>query len=103
MIKSIKTKALAVYWFKDKLKGKRVRIQPKATAQAVMDILDLLNATTTTGELMANFRTGSFKLQQYYERGFKDDWEIRVTGNYRILFRFDGANVERIEFTGETH
>jgi len=98
MIKSIKSKSLDSYWFK----GRRLDIPPKA-ARKVQRVLKLLDKIETDAELFETFNTPGFKLQRYHERKYKDDWEIWISGNYRMLFVWDGKNTREVEYTDDTH
>lgn len=98
MIKNIKTKKLREYW----KKGRRLDLPPKA-ARKVERILSQMEKIETKGELLDAFKTPGFNLRPYYERNYDDDWEIRVSGNYRILFRWDGIDIRDIEYTDSTH
>lgn len=98
MIKSIKSKPLSQYWFKKK----RLDLPPKA-ARKVQRVLTLMNTVETDAELFATFSTPGFKLQKYHERKYSDDWEIRISGNYRMLFRWDGTDINEVEYTDNTH
>lgn len=99
MIKNIKTKALEDYWYK----GKPMKL-PKKAARKLQRTLKQLDKVGTLSELKETFVLPGFNLQQYKEWG-KGAWEIRVSGNWRLLFRFDveSGNTTEIEYTDNTH
>lgn len=66
-------------------------------------VLKLMDKIETDAELFATFSTPGFKLQKYHEHKHDDDWEIRMSGNYRLLFRWDGTDIRDIEYTDTTH
>ena len=99
MIKDIRTKSVALLWFK-----RNPSKLPAKLAKKLRPVLTALNSVTTMAELKATIDpTGGANFQKFYERGFDDDWEIRVSGNWRLLFRFDGSDILAIELTDETH
>lgn len=106
MIKSFKTKNLKVWWEgtqETPPKDKNMKVPDKA-AKKLKAILKSLNAVRSFGELKETFSANSYNFQNYKERG-DDWWEIRVSGNYRLLFHFDKmtADVTGIEYTDKTH
>lgn len=106
MIKSFKTKALNIWWEgtqEEPPKDKAMKL-PKKAVKKLKAILKSLNTVRSFEELKDTFSANSYNFQKYKERG-DDWWEIRVSGNYRLLFRFDlaTADVTGIEYTDETH
>lgn len=99
MIKSIKTKTLRDWWFK----GKHIKLPSKA-ARKLQRTLKQLDKTETLAELKAVFSRPGFDFQKYKEWG-ENAWETRVSGNWRLLFRFDPetGHTTEIEYTDETH
>lgn len=106
MIKSFKTKALKVWWEgtqEEPPKDKAMKL-PKKAVKKLKAILKSLNAVRSFEELRDTFSANSYNFQKYVERG-NDWWEIRVSGNYRLLFHFNPitADVTGIEYTDATH
>lgn len=99
MIKSIKTKTLKEYWFK----GKPMKLPQKAVRK-LQRTLKQLDKIETMSELKETFVRPGFNLQKYKEWG-DGAWEIRVSGNWRLLFCFDprSGHTTEIEYTDETH
>ena len=83
-------------------KDKDMKLPPNA-AKKLKAILKSLNMVRSFGKLEDTFSVNSYKFQKYKERD--DWWEIRVIGNYRLLFRFDSAtfDVTGIEYSDKTH
>lgn len=98
MIKNIRHKGIDNYWFK----GKRLDLPPKA-ARKIQRTLKQLDNIESMAELLGAFSAPGFNLQKYHERNDDDDWEIRISGNWRMLFRWDGANICDIDYTDTTH
>ncbi|PZO47078.1 MAG: hypothetical protein DCF15_19490 [Phormidesmis priestleyi] len=106
MIRSFKTKALKVWWEgtqEEPPKDKAMKLPQKAVKK-LKAILKSLNTVRSFEELKDTFSANSYSFQKYKERG-SDWWEIRVSGNYRLLFHFNSAtaDVTGIEYTDETH
>ena len=56
-------------------------------------ILAMLDVATTPKELdLPGFRLHPLK------GDMKDHWAIWVSGNWRVVFRFNGTNVERVDY-----
>jgi len=106
MIESFKTKTLKVWWEgtqETPPQDRNMRVPDKA-AQKLKAILKSLDAVRSFKELKETFSANSFNFQEYKEKG-DDWWEIRVSGNYRLLFHFDEVTFEvtGIEYTDRTH
>jgi plasmid maintenance system killer protein len=106
MIRSFKTKNLKVWWEgtqETPPKDKNMKVPDKA-AKKLKAILKSLNAVRSFEELKETFSANSYNFQNYKEKG-DDWWEIRVSGNYRLLFQFNKmtADVTGIEYTDRTH
>ena len=88
MIKSFRHKGLEAFF----RRGTKAGIQPHHAAKLRVQ-LTALNAATKPDDLSApGWRlhplTGTFK-------GF---YSITVNGNWRVIFRFDGVNVELVDY-----
>ncbi|MBE9066377.1 type II toxin-antitoxin system RelE/ParE family toxin [Leptolyngbya cf. ectocarpi LEGE 11479] len=106
MIQSFKTKNLEVWWKgtqEEPPKDKNMKLPSKA-AKKLKAILKSLNTVRSFGELKETFSANSYKFQKYKKHG-EDWWEIRVSGNYRLIFHFNKmtADVTGIEYTDGTH
>ena len=106
MIKTFKTKNLKVWWngtLEEPPKDKNMKLPQKA-AKKLKAILKSLNAVRSFGELKETFSANGFNFQEYKKYG-DDWWEIRISGNYRLIFHFDKitADVTDIEYTDGTH
>ena len=64
-----------------------------AHAQRIMDILDLLNAAAKPGDM--NF-PGSFL--HPLKGKLKGSWAVRVSGNWRIIFRFEKGDAFDVDY-----
>lgn len=78
MIKSFRHKGLKDFWENGSKKG-----IPSALAPRIERILDALDAATDVSQL----NLPGFNLHQL-KGSRKGEWSIRVSGNYRITFRF---------------
>jgi proteic killer suppression protein len=89
MIKSFRHKGLKDFWEKGSKKG-----IPPALAPRVERMLDALDAATEVSQLnLPGFNLHRLKGDR------KDEWSIRVSGNYRLTFKFmqgeaDGVHLE---------
>lgn len=88
MIKSFEHKGLEKYFFDGDKKG----IQPKH-AQKIADILDRLNASIKIQDM--NY-PGSNLHQLKGE--FKELWSVKVSGNWRITFRFINGDAYIVDY-----
>ena len=77
---------------------------PKKAVKKLKAILKSLDTIRSFEELRDTFSANSYNFQRYMEKG-ADWWEIRVSGNYRLLFHFNPAtaDVTGIEYTDATH
>ena len=64
-----------------------------AHAQRIVDILDLLNAAAKPGDM--NF-PGSFL--HPLKGKLKGSWAVRVSGNWRIIFRFEKGDAFDVDY-----
>ena len=88
MIRSFRHKGLQRFFFDGNKKG----IQPKH-AEKLADILDLLDATSEIKDM--NFPGSDLHPMKGDLRGF---WSVKVSGNWRIVFRFDNGDVFDVDY-----
>ncbi len=96
MIRTFSDKRLANFWEKDK----PLKLPIKA-AKKIDRILTLLNEADSKGKMLETFGSPGFNLKPF--KGRADCWEIRVSGNYRLLFVYKDGNVYEIEYTDAIH
>jgi len=88
MITSFKHKGLEKFFNKGTTKG----IQPKH-AKRIADILDLLDAADTISVM--NFPgSGLHKLEPTHQ----ETWAVRVSGNWRITFKFENGDALMVDY-----
>ena len=84
MIKTISHKGLKIYW----TKGDESKIRPDMLPK-IRFILDLLNDANFVPKDFEPFRN----LRIHPLKGdLKNFWSLDVTGNFRIIFRFENGN-----------
>lgn len=88
MIKSFSHKGLERFFSDGNKKG----IQAQH-AQKLADILDLLDAATTVQDM--NFPGSNLHQLKGKLRVF---WSVRVSGNWRVVFRFDNGDAFDIDY-----
>ncbi len=88
MIKSFAHKGLERFFYAGNKKG----IQAQH-AQKLADILDLLDAATMIKDM--NFPGSNLYQLKGNLRGF---WSVRVSGNWRIVFRFKNGDVFDVDY-----
>jgi proteic killer suppression protein len=88
VIKAFRHKGLQKFFFDGTKKG----IQPKH-AEKLADILDLLEATSEIKDM--NFPGSDLHLLKGDLRGF---WSVKVSGNWRIIFRFEKGDVLDVDY-----
>ena len=88
MIKSFEHKGLEKYFYEEDKSG----IQPKHF-QKLADILDRLDASTLIKDM--NY-PGSY-LHQLSGK-LKGLWSVKVSGNYRIIFKFFEGNAYAVDY-----
>ncbi len=88
MIKSFRHKGLQRFF----LDGTKKGIQPKH-AEKLADILDLLDAAS-------EIRDMSFPGSDLHplKGDFRSFWSVRVSGNWRIVFRFENGDVFDVDY-----
>lgn len=89
MIISFQHKGLELFW----QKGSRKGINPQH-ARKLLFILSLLDNLQSQDELAA-YPTLSFHA---LKGDLKEYYSVVVNGNWRVIFRFNGANVELIDY-----
>lgn len=88
MIESFRHKGLEDFFYDGTKKG----IQPKH-ADKLADILDTLDAATTLQDISFP-GSGLHPLQPKKD----NSWAIKVSGNWRITFRFEEGNVYEVDY-----
>ena len=88
MIKTFSHKGLEDFFFDGTKKG----IQPKHAGR-ISDILDRLDAATAIGDM--NFPGSGLHLLEPKKRGV---WSVKVSGNWRITFRFKGGDAYEVDY-----
>ena len=88
MVKSFRHKGLQKFFFDGTKKG----IQPKH-AEKLADILDLLEAASEIQDM--NFPGSDLHPLKGNLRGY---WSVKVSGNWRIVFRFDNGDVFDVDY-----
>jgi toxin HigB-1 len=94
MIKSISHKGLKAYWTKNDQSKLRQDMLPKI--RLILDLLNDANEVPQDFEPFRNLRIHPLKGK------LKSFWSLDVTGNYRIIFRFENHNVYDIDLE-DTH
>lgn len=88
MIKTFSHKGLEDFFFD----GTKKRIQSKHEGK-ISDILDRLDAATVIGDM--NFPGSGLHLLEPKNRGI---WSVKVSGNWRITFRFEGGDAFEVDY-----
>ncbi len=88
MIKSFRHKGLQRFF----LDGTKKGIQPKH-AEKIADILDLLNAASEIRDM----RFPGSDLHPL-KSDFRHFWSVRVSGNWRIIFRFENSDASDVDY-----
>lgn len=107
MIESFKSKNLEKWWStreaEEPDKPKPIKVPPKA-AKKLKALLFLMHGIRSMQELKEVFSAPGYNLQKYKAWGDRA-WEVRISGNYRVLFCFDPitADITDIKYTDETH
>ena len=89
MIESITHKGLRLLWEK----GDSSKLPP-GQATKIRRILESLDTAKTLGPLKA---IPGYKLHPLSGK-LKGFWSVWVTGNYRIIFKFEGENVFDVDY-----
>jgi proteic killer suppression protein len=88
MIKSFSHKGMDDFFYDGTKKG----IQPKH-ADRIGDILDRLDAATSVGDM--NFPGSGLHLLEPRKKG---RWAVKVSGNWRITFRFEEGDAYEVDY-----
>jgi proteic killer suppression protein len=88
MIKTFVHKGLERFFYDGSKRG----IRPEH-AQKIGDILDRLNASHVVQD-MGFPGSGLHPLK----KNFKDHWAVRVSGNWRVVFRFESGNAYVVDY-----
>jgi len=88
MIKSFSHKGMEDFFYDGTKKG----IQPKH-ADRIGDILDRLDAATGIGDM--NFPGSGLHLLEPRKKG---RWAVKVSGNWRITFRFEEGDAYEVDY-----
>ena len=88
MIKSFRHKGLEQFYNSGSLRG----IQPEHSDK-LERVLDALNAAQEPRDL----EFPSFGLHKLKGQ-LSDHWSIRINGNWRVIFRFVGQDVELVDY-----
>ncbi|MBK6631290.1 MAG: type II toxin-antitoxin system RelE/ParE family toxin [Betaproteobacteria bacterium] len=88
MIKSFRHKGLEIFF----RKGSKAGIQPHHTGKLKLQLASLDNAA-----LPEDLNVPGWRLHQLTgnQAGF---WSITVNGNWRVIFRFEGKDVELVDY-----
>jgi proteic killer suppression protein len=84
MIKTISHKGLKNYWTRGDESKIRADMLPKI--RFILDLLDDANFVPKDFETFRNLRIHPLK------GGLKSYWSLDVSGNFRIIFRFENGN-----------
>ena len=87
MIKSFKHKGLRKLW--ETSSAAKVQTSHAKKLKRILNALD-------TAEVPDDMDLPGYRLHPY--KGGKKTWSIDVSGNWRILFRFEGTNVVDIDY-----
>lgn len=88
MIKSFKHKGLEKFFYNDNRSGINVKHAPKLGR-----ILDRLDASMKPQDMnLPGYRLHELKGKE------KDAWSVWVSGNWRVTFRFDGAEAINVDY-----
>lgn len=88
MIAGIKHKGLKLYY--EEGDGSKL---PAVQLSKIRRVLGMLDAVTTEKDIAA-LGSGIHKLKGEYA-GF---WSIHITGNYRIIFRFEDGDIYDVDY-----
>ncbi|SET61250.1 type II toxin-antitoxin system RelE/ParE family toxin [Thorsellia anophelis] len=90
MIKGFRHKGLELFYLSGTTKG--IQVSHTSELSRILAALDVC-------ALPANLNFPSFRLHQL-KRVLKGYWSITVNGNWKVIFCFNGADVELIDYLG---
>ena len=88
MIKSIRHKGLLLYYTEGN--GAKLPANQLAKISRILDAMDAISSEDDIKQL----GSGIHKLLG----GLKDFWSIKVSANYRIIFRFEDGNIHDVDY-----
>ncbi|WP_026750934.1 type II toxin-antitoxin system RelE/ParE family toxin [Sediminibacterium sp. C3] len=89
MIVSIRHKGLKLLWTKND--GKKL---PAAQVNRLKMVLEILDAAEVIEDI--NYPGSALHALKGELKGF---WAVTITGNYRIIFKFENQNVYLVDYT----
>ncbi len=89
MIKSIKHKGLKLYWTKGD--------KSKLPSDMMTKIERVLNIIHYLEEVPGDLQGFAFLKPHPLKGIYKDYWALQITGNYRIIFKFDNSTGDSFE------
>jgi proteic killer suppression protein len=94
MIKTIKSKALSLLW--EKGDGSKLPSTQLKKIKLILQIIDELEEVPEDLKHLVSFRPHPLKAN------YKGYWSLDVTGNYRVIFRFENKNALDLDYL-DTH
>ncbi|KMQ70904.1 type II toxin-antitoxin system RelE/ParE family toxin [Chryseobacterium koreense] len=94
MIEKFKHKGLKLYWTKGD--SSKIPSEMLVKVRLILDLLDNVEAVPQDFEPFKNLRIHPLK------GDLKGFWSLDVTGNYRIVFKFEDKNAYEIDLI-DTH
>jgi len=94
MIKSIRHKGLKLYWTKDDASK-----LPPVNLNTIRKVLDAIDNANIVPQDFEPFRMWRIHQLKGNLKGF---WSLDVSGNWRIIFRFNNSNADDVDFI-DTH
>lgn len=93
MIKSFKSKGLKELF----VKGNTSKL-PHERIRKIQKIMGILHSTHELRDL----NIPAFRLHKLKAPPYKGFWSIDITGNYRLIFRFEGGHIFDLDYL-DTH
>ena len=90
MIKTIKNKALSLLW--EKVNCRKFFYKKKKKIKLILQIIDELEEVPEDLKHLVSFRPHPLKAN------YKGYWSLDVTGNYRVIFRFENKNALELDY-----
>ena len=87
MIESIRHKGLLLYYTEGN--GAKLPANQLAKISRILDALDAISSEDDIKQLGSGIHKLAGNLKQF--------WSIKVTGNYRIIFRFEDGNIHDVD------